>query len=68
MVLLVLAFAIGFVLVIFGGALINDNADEFLGHLLCLFGGVILGILVFITAPITLHTGSPTSSINAGEH
>ena len=51
-----------------GGFIVRDEPQSFSGYLLGILGIMFFVILTFVTAPTTLHTGSPTTSIDAGEY
>ena len=65
---LIVLFVLGVVCLLIGGAIANEEPTSPTGWVYSLLGIGLLAALTFLGAPISLHTGSPVTSIDAGEY
>ena len=68
MIGLVVLFVVGLVCLIGGIVLVRNHADDPIGYGCGILGIMFLVIVTFFLIPISLHTGSPAVSIDAGEY
>lgn len=65
---LIVLFVVGLVCLIVGTVFVTKDPEKVLGYAYGILGVIFLAIATFAVAPVSLHTGSPTLSIDAGEY
>ena len=65
---LIVAFVVSLFDFFVGGVSVCNKSEDPGGFVIAILGVVFLVLSTFFVAPMTLHTGSPAVSINAGEH
>ena len=65
---LVVSFVLACLILFISGVVVGEEPGYLAGYALSVLGTALFVAVTFLVAPQTLHTGSPASSIGAGEY